>query len=254
MSEMRDGQKYFEKAAAYDMMANYFKYLNPNLHINYYQKHLHYLTKAFQFMKLENRNDILVRQPNAMIRFLHAATDTPNVDVYVNAIRMFKNLPYKHISNYLSLPNGKYHIDIYPTETSVSSILNKKITVESGKIYSVPLINGENMLRLLAYEDQLIVPNGETKVRFIHLSANSPSVDIAVVKGDVVFPKVSYKKATSYLGLTPMTVDLEIREAGTKKALFPLHAQQFKANEVYSIVAVGKNQGEPPFETLLLKG
>jgi hypothetical protein len=254
MSQNRNGQDSFEKAAAYDMMANYYKYLNPNMHIYYYQKHLEALTKAFQSTRTESRPVPQGSLQKGIIRFLHGSTDTQNVDVYVNAIMVFKNLPYKKVSNYLSLPSGKYHIDVYPTENQVTSILNKRITVEAGKIYTLPFIKSEKQHRLLSFEDQLDVPQGETKFRFMHLASNAPAFDLAVVKGDVVFPNVSYKQVSRYLGLTPMTVNLELREAGTKRVIIPLPNLQFKENEVYSIVATGLEQGEPPFETFIING
>ncbi|MGJ7921800.1 DUF4397 domain-containing protein [Neobacillus sp. LXY-4] len=254
MSEKRNGQDYFEKASAYDMMANYYKYLDPNMHIHYYKKHLQALTKAFQLSRLEQRPVTQSNQPNGAIRFLHVSTDAPNVDVYINAIRVFKNISYKDVSNYLSLPTGKYHVDIYPAENSVSSILNKRITVEAGKIYTLPIIGTEKKLRMLSVVDHLDVPTGETKVRFLHLSQNTPAVDLAVVKGDVVFPQVAYRNVTPYLGLTPMNVKLEMREAGTKQVILPLPNMQFKENEVYTIVAAGLQQGEPLLEAFIIRG
>lgn len=254
MPDKKNKQEYFEKAAAYDMMANYYKYLDPNLHINYYKKHLQYLNKALHLSRVQYASEVASRQPHAKIRFLHASTYAPNVDIYINAIKIFKNVPFKEVSAYLSLPAGKYHIDIYPTDNMVSTILNKRIAFEAGKSYTLPMIGVENKFRLLSYNDEPNVPHGETKVRFIHLSSNTPPVDIAVVKGDVVFPKISYKDATNYLGLSPMTVDLEMRESGTKQTILPLHNLQFKENEVYSIVAVGLHEGEPSIEMLILKG
>lgn len=254
MSQKRNGQEYFEKACAYDMMANYYKYLDPNMHMYYYKKHLQALTKAFQQAKSEYRPAQPGDQPKAIIRFLNATTDAPNLDVNINSFRIFRNLPYKQVSNYLSLPAGKHHIDIYPADNQVSSILNKRIELEPGKIYTMPIIGAEDKYRLISFEDQLNVPKGETKFRFIHLAQDSPQMDLAVVKGDVVFPKISFKAATRYLGLTPMSVDLELRKTGTKEVLMPLHNLQFKENEVYSIIAAGLQQGEPPFETFMIRG
>jgi hypothetical protein len=246
-NEKRKGLRHFEKAAKYDVMANYYKYLDPNLHIHYYKKHLAALGKAFHASRTE------ARSPNAIIRFLHASTDAGNIDVYINAIRIFKDLPYKQASRYLSLPQGKYHIDIYPAGNPIASILNKRITVEAGKIYTLAIVGAEKKLRLLSFDADRDVPKDETKMRFIHLSPNAPAVDIAVVKGDVVFPRVSYKEATKYLPLTPMTVDLEIRKAGTKQVLLPLNKLTFMANEGYSLVLTGAHQGEWPLEAFLLK-
>ncbi|NMD72263.1 DUF4397 domain-containing protein [Bacillus sp. DNRA2] len=254
MSQKRNGQDYFEKAASYDVMANYYKYLDPNLYIHYYKKHLHALSRAFQTIQEDNRLPEQASLGTGIIRVLHGSSDTGNIDVYINAIRVFRNLPYKEVSHYLSLPSGKYHLDIYPAENQVTSILNKRITVEPGKIYTLPMIGSENKLRLLSFEDHLHVPEGESKFRFIHLSPRTQAIDVAVVKGDVVFPKVSFKEATPYLGITPMTVDLEIRNAGTKQVILPLHQLQFNPNEVYSIVATNSQHNEHSFETFIIRG
>ncbi len=194
------------------------------------------------------------REPHASVRFLHLSIESPNVDIYINSMKVISNMQVKQVSKYLPLPRGQYFIDIYPAENQVSTILSKKITIHSGKVYTLPIIGMDNKFRMLSIEDQPNVPHGESKVRFIHLSPFTQPLDLAVVKGDVVFPKISFKNATGYLGLTPMTVNLEIREAGTKQVLFPLHNLQVKENQVYSIIAAGGIRGESSFETLMLKG
>jgi hypothetical protein len=190
---------------------------------------------------------------SAMIRFLHAATETTSVNVDVNSIRLFKNLDYKQVSDYLALPAGKHHIIIYSKDQPDVPILNKEMDIKAGRAYTLPLVLSKKQHRLISFENHLGVPKDESKMRFIHLSEDSPTLDFAVVKGDVVFPEVSFQQATDYLGLTPMTVDLELRVAGTKKIFFPLHRTLFKANEGYSLVAVGSNQRDSPFDIIMLK-
>jgi hypothetical protein len=108
-------------------------------------------------------------------------------------------------------------------------------------------------MRLLVYHNQSEVPANEAKVRFIHLSPDTSALDIAVKDRDVIFPKVSYKQATEYLPLSPMTVDLEAREAGSKNVILPMPKVHFKANETYSIVFVGQSNGEPALQTIVIK-
>ncbi|MEW8986700.1 MAG: hypothetical protein AB2401_06835, partial [Bacillus sp. (in: firmicutes)] len=71
MPQKRNGQDYFEKAASYDVMANYYKYLDPSLHIHYYQKHLRALSKAFQAAIAEQRQIEPMTQSHGIIRVLH---------------------------------------------------------------------------------------------------------------------------------------------------------------------------------------
>lgn len=236
----------------YDMLAHFYKYLDPNMHIFFYKKHLCYLRKAINTTRTPAHSNHHRNLQPAISRFLHASPDAPNVDIYVNAILVKENLPFKDAGNYFSMPAGKYHIDIYPSGNMVSTIITKKITVEAGMVNTFALIGTGNKLQLLPFQDQPGVPNGETKLRFMNLSPDTPTADIAVNKGDVVFPKVAYKKASSYLGLSPMTVNLEVREAGTKEVLLPIPNLQLKANESYTIAAVGFRQGETALEMIIL--
>ncbi len=102
--------------------------------------------------------------------------------------------------------------------------------------------------------DNHSLPQGEAKIRFINLSPNSPNLDFAVKagEGDVVFPNVPYLKASEYLPISPMTVNLEIRFTGTKMIIFPLDKSKFEENIVYDLISVGCVDENPKFDVLTL--
>jgi hypothetical protein len=247
MSGNRNHSDYLQRAAMYDLLAHNFKYSNPNLHMHYYLKHLKYMNKAMIMRNIQQS------QAEGRVRFLHTSPDSPDIDIYINGQMRVKRLPFRVASNYLALKPGKYHIDIYPTGNSVDSVLNKRITVEPGKSYTLAAIDSVKKMRLLPYLTQPEVPPNESKIRFLHLSSDTGALDIAVKDRDVVFPNVSYKQATDYLGIMPMTVDLEVREAGTKNVVLPLPKAQFRPNETYTIVLLGLTKGEPAFQAMFLK-
>ncbi|WP_029326756.1 DUF4397 domain-containing protein [Bacillus coahuilensis] len=247
---MMNESNFLQLAIHYDVLAKYYKYTDPTKHIFYYQKHLESIHQMMKDKWAENER---AKQP-AYIRILHAAPTTSNVDVFINSQKVLTNVPYKGVSNYITLPGGSYHIDIYPTGNQTDSVISKKIVTTPGMVYTLAAIGETPTLQLKAYLDQPSVPANETKVKFIHLSPTSPTVDIAVKNGDVIFPTISYKQATNYLPLSPMTVDLEVRIAGSKKVALPLPNLTFKPNESYTIVAVGFLEKEPILESILLKG
>jgi Domain of unknown function (DUF4397) len=249
MSENRNQTDFLQKAAMYDLLAQVYKYTNPNLHMHFYLKHYKYINKAMNLM----RSPAQVSPGNAQVRFLHTSTDSPNVDVYVNGSRVIKDLAFKQVSQNLTLKAGKYHIDIYPAGNMVETALNKNITVEDGNSYTLTIIDSVKKMRLLVFFNQPEVPVNEAKVRFIHLSPDSSALDIAVKDRDIIFPAVSYKQATEYLGLTPMTVDLEAREAGSKNILLPLPKVSFKPNQSYTIVFLGLSTDSPEFQYISIK-
>lgn len=247
MSGNKNHSDYLQRAAIYDLLAHNFKYSNPNLHLHYYLKHLKYMNKAMLL------HDSQQRQTEGKVRFLHTSTDSPDVDIYINGKMQVKRLPFRVASNYLALKPGKHHIDIYPTGNSVDSVLNKRITVEPGRSYTLAIIDSVKKMRLLAYLNQPEVPPNESKIRFLHLSSDTGALDFAVKNRDVVFPNVSYKQATDYLGIMPMTVDLEVREAGTKNVVLSMPKAQFRPNETYTIVLIGLSKEEPSLQAMIMK-
>lgn len=252
LSTPRTHEDYIQKAALYDLLAQYYKYLNPTMHVNYYQKHVKYMNKAVHSLRADTMASYYQSNSPARLRVLHASPDAPKVDVYVNGNRILRDFPYKEVSNYLSIPAGKYQIDIYPAGDMVSTLLSRKVTVEAGKQYTVAAADLAEKLKLVTLEDSASIPNGETKLRFVHLSPDSDRVDIAVKNGDVVFKDIGFRQASNYLGLSPLTVDLEVQATGTKNVLLPLSALTFNRNQVYTVFALGLSKGEPALEAILL--
>lgn len=252
MSETRNKQYYFQKAAMYDALAKYYKYSNPSMHIHYYQKHIHHLNKAVQMLRTETQEVMEGRIHGAAIRIIHAAPDTKSVDVYVNGTKISKDLPFRGVSEYISLPAGKYQVDIYPAGTMVSTLFSKKISVKNGHVYTLAASGTPEKLRLLEFEDRLGVHSGRTKLRFIHLSPDAPAVDIAFKNGDVIFPNISYKHTTNYLELTPMSIEAEVRVTGTKSVVLSLPMLELRPNEAYTVVALGFVEKEPKLEAIVI--
>lgn len=254
MSRSRSADEYFHKAAIYSLLADYYKYMDPNMHVMYYYKHLRNMKKAVQMMSTKPLPGIQRESAPAKLRFLHASPDVKTIDIYINGSRVLRDFDYKNNSSHMQLPAGKYQVDIYPAGTSSTTVISKKITLEPGRIYTAVAAGPSAKLQLLMFEDHPYTPVGETKARFIHLSPDAPAVDIVGQNGDTIFPNVSYKQATTYLGLMPMTVTLEARVAGTKNTVLTIPDVKLEPNNAYSIVAVGTAKGEPPIEILLLQG
>ncbi|PLR98884.1 DUF4397 domain-containing protein [Bacillus sp. T33-2] len=250
----RNVQVYFQKASMYNLLADYYKYSNPQLHVLYYQKHLKNLYKAIHLVSPDFRNTEGMQQQPAEFRLFHASPDADKVDIYLNGSRIFKDFPYKKVSSYMTLAPGIYQIDIYPAGDMVTTIISTKVNVEPEKCYTSAVAGPVTKPRLSVFEDEPGVPVGESKARFIHLSYDAPACDVAVKNGDVIFPDAPYSKATNYLGLTPMTVDLEVRVAGTKNVALDLSQLKFRPNQGYTIVLVGTAQGEPELEAIILQG
>ncbi|MFS0764553.1 DUF4397 domain-containing protein [Peribacillus phoenicis] len=247
---MSDKQSYSQKSLRYDLLSSYYKNSDPQMHDYYYHKHLKSLEKSTQQLEYEQMNVLLPAQ----VRFLHAAPTAPSFDVYVNEMRILKNFSYKENNGYLPLPPGKYPLEIYHSGQSALPLLSCKVTLESGTFYTIALASAlaNESLNMLSFKDDPFVPPNEAKVRFIQLSHDLLSVDIAVKDGDVVFDQLHFRKASEYLNIHPMIVDFEVRIAGTKEIALPLPNKAFQVNTPTTIYLIGSNRQSSSLETLTL--
>lgn len=238
------------KAAIYDVCSCFKKYTLQSLpihnHLNNLNHELQIARKKTVSFKKEGAGDV-------KLRFLHASPNAPNIDIYVNHKRVFAGLPYKQVSTQLAFPHGKYLLQIYPAGSISNAILCEKIITDRGIAYTIAIVGKYKELQLFSFADSAEVPGCEAKARFIHLAPDTPAVDLAVKNRDVVFPQVSYKQISEYLGLTPMTIDLEVRRAGSKEILLPIPKIQFKADHAYSVAFVGFSNMDPAAEVIVLK-
>jgi Domain of unknown function (DUF4397) len=236
-------------------LAQYYKYIDPVQHIAYYQKHLHCLNQAFQMMYTNNPAPSAGarHEQEAKVWLFHGSPDAGPIDIYLDGTRILKGFFYKEVSGYAVLPAGKHQIDIYPAGSMISVLLSRKTLAAADNFYTIAAAGTSAELKLVLLEDQPEVPDGETKVRFAHLSHDAPAVDIAVQNRDVVFPNISFRQASKYMALTPMTVDMDARVAGTPNEVLSIPQIQFKANQAYTLLAVGSVAKEPELEALIIE-
>lgn len=250
--------KLVQDTAMYDMLANYYKYLDPNKHIRYYQMHLMCMQQLAQAQQMAPNPQF--RSPNptnnsrpAKVRVIHTSPDAPAVDIYVNDQKTFDNMSYYQISGYAEVPAGSYKIDVYPAGDKTKPVLTKTVKVESGKDYTIAAAGMLKDLSLVTVIDSTDVPTNQANVRFWHLSPNAPAVDIAIKDGDILFENVSFKEASDYLTVPAKMYDLEVRPTGKKDPVLTLRGTSLKRNEAYTIVALGLVDGSPRLEATLLK-
>ncbi|MFD3450040.1 DUF4397 domain-containing protein [Microbacteriaceae bacterium 4G12] len=235
--------QYVWQAIMYDQLARYYKYSNPQMHIEYYLKHYE-ATK-----KLINEGRALQL---ANIRVLHASPTSKAVDVYINGQRILQNVPYKQFSNYLSLPQGQYRIDVYETGTQSIPILSGIVPFMSNYVYTVVIAGDDSKLDLLSFIDQTYLPYNEAKIRFAHLSPDTPVVDVALKDGDTLFQNVAFKQSSDYVQVSPGIANIEVRMVSTENTLLSLPDKKIEGNKIYTIYAVGFMNKSPKLEALFL--
>ncbi len=249
-----------QKASMYDMLSNYYKYLDPQRHVMYYYQHLQCMN---QLIHLQNQQMMVgyyrsaqnpsqnQSQQQSYVRAFHASPNAPAVDIYVNDQKLLENVQYKQTSDYIPVMAGSYRIKITPAGKS-ETVLSQDVEVPSNTAITLAAAGNVENLTLVPYQDDRNPVQGKSKARFIHLSPDAPAVDIAVKGGDILFSNVAFKQATDYLTLPQTTVDLEVRPAGSDQVVLTIPSVKFDANQIYSAVAVGYAQGSPKLEATFI--
>lgn len=241
------------KAWMYEQLANYYKYSNPQKHIEFYIKHYEEIQKLTAIYQQERSQSASVSVQPSKIRMLHASPNAPAVDIYINGQRILQNITFKQYSDYISLPQGQYRMDVYPTGTQFSPLFSAIVPIKGeGYIYTIATAGDVAKLQLLSFVDNTHLPYGKAKIRFIHLSPDAPAVDLALKDNDILFPNIPFKQATEFLEVTPGSAHLDVHVAGMKNIILSMADVKVEANKTYDIYAIGFTNKDPKLEALFL--
>lgn len=190
--------------------------------------------------------------PTSHYRLLHAAPGTGPVDVHVNGKIVARNLRYLNFTNYFSAPSGVYSIKVYPAGKSSEPLIDTKLQLVSGSIYTLATVGDPDSIGLQPISEPLPGPTPNyAMVRFAHLAPGTPEVNITLPDGKKLFSNVSYKELTEYIQLAPGNYGIEVISAANNKRILIVPRINLQADKIYTIYAVGKLNANPPLQVLI---
>jgi hypothetical protein len=209
------------------------------------------------------------RQNDVKVRVFHAATIGKPVDVYVNDKKVISNLEYRRVSDYLNLTKGKFNIKIYEAGTG-NVLYNQTINLDGDKFITLSAVSETGKLNLVVVEDledanrfgditdlytkeTINNDRASAQVRFVHLSANAPGVDITLSDGTKLFVNTKYKQVTNYENVGPGPHTIQMRKTGTNTILQSIPSVTFEDDQMYTIYAIGLVNNTPKLEGIILK-
>lgn len=185
-------------------------------------------------------------------RLLHASPDAPQVDVYINGKLVAKNLKYLHFTSYIKAPGGVYEVKVYPAGKKDTPVIDTKLQLVPGSIYTVAAAGNLRDVSLLPILEPLPGPTpGYAMIRFSHLSPDTPPVDITLPDGKKLFQDVEFKETTGYIPVPPGNYTVQARLTGTSKVALIVPNINLQPNKIYTVYAVGKPIGTPPLQVLI---
>lgn len=184
---------------------------------------------------------VKIESGTSLLRVFHAAPQAPAVDVYINEKLVFSNLQFTQFSSYVKLKEGEYRIDIFQTGTMVQPIISGSLDLDEGQMLTIAAIGNLDDLSLLVIND-----NADKKAspkvssfRVVHLSPNTPAVDI-LVNNKILVENLAFKQNTSYVDIAPGSYNIEAVLNSNKESVLVFGAM-LKANRIYTIYIVGES-------------
>jgi hypothetical protein len=181
-------------------------------------------------------------QPTGQLRVAYFSPDGPNVDVYIDGVRMLSSIVYKTVGTYQTLPVGDHKVDFRTAgaDPGTAAIASATATLTPGSYRTVAAAGKAADLSAVVFNDGFTTPmQGKAQVRAIHFAPEVPAVDIAVKGGPIIFSSVGFDAASSYSSVASGSYDLEFRTAGSDQVLLTARGVTLKAGTVESLAGVG---------------
>ncbi len=182
----------------------------------------------------------------AMVRVLHGSPDAPSVDVFVNDAKVdaLSGAAFGDLTDYVAVDAGTYSVKVCATaDNTVCPIGPIDLTFDAGKKYTVAASDLLAQIKANVFTDGSATA-GKASVRVVHLSADTPAVDVLTQDGSAkVVEGLAYPDATGYLKLAPGSYDLKVC-AAADNTVCPLDpdALDLKGGVAYTVFAVGALQ------------
>lgn len=192
------------------------------------------------------------RQPNSFVRILHSSPMAPPLDVYLNGSLVAQNITYGHFTPYLKLPSGDAHIRVYRSGNVTNPILTKSTVLAQSGIYTLSIIGKFPNTDILPINDVRIPPNPNfANLRFIHLSPDTPAVDIVLPNNTMIHSNLTYKGVTDYTPLSPGRYTIEVKLSGSNNIILTVPNIYLNAMKNLSMYIIGLFSGNPSLEALI---
>jgi Domain of unknown function (DUF4397) len=203
----------------------------------------------------------------AWIRVLHGSPDAPSVDVFVGAdlgsaakVDALSGLEFGDISDYFEAATGTYAVKVCATaDASICPIEVPSIDLSADTKYTVAASDLLASIDVNVFVDDPDAGNtDDAQVRVVHLSADTPAVDVLTQGGDSIgIDGLEYPNrapGTGYAAFPAGSYDLTVC-ASADSSLCPIDpgTLDLAAGTAYSVFAIGSLEATlaaPPTTTL----
>jgi hypothetical protein len=179
----------------------------------------------------------------AWLRQLYLSSDSPNVDLYIDATRTWSNVPYRTISKYVDVTPGTHLYQVRRAGAAPDSAPSGQVqaTLNANTYYSVVVAGKFEGMRLSLYPDSPgpNPPPDQSTARFLHAALDVPKVDLLVNGSQVLYRNLSFMEASPYLQMPAGRYDVQLRIAGTDQVIYTVKNLDAEGGHIHTLAAAG---------------
>lgn len=174
------------------------------------------------------------------IMFVHASPDAPALDLFVDNNALSENVGFLSHSTYMDVSDGYRNLKIRTANAGELKV-NVDFSLRNEVSYSLFAANSVNSLEAVIVTDDLETPPaGKCRVRFVHLSPNSPTINVATSAGSSIVTGVPFEAVTPFVVLDAQSYDLRVRDAATNtNTLLSLNGMVMTGGKIYTVILKG---------------
>ncbi len=154
---------------------------------------------------------------------------------------------YPQASNYETVKQGSFDLRVRPFFLNLNVIAANGVNFANDGAYTVIAYDSVAKIKAMVLNDNLSAPSGNNvKIRFLHLSANAPAVDIvnlrdnqAIFSNRTFADNVTNSSKADFIEVAAGTYNLEVRLAGTSTSVLPINNLILQSGRSYTIWATG---------------
>lgn len=187
-------------------------------------------------------------EPTARLRFLHAVSGGPNVDVYLDGARVVPALGYGEVTPHMQVPAGEHQVALRTADSDPTSAALVEVTVPlaADLAFTVVAQGTADAVEAALYEDILdeIAP-GLARLTAISAVADAPPLDVLTSEGGPLLQGVNYGTQFGSVNIGTGLQDLVIVPAGgaVDSAIVRIGEVALEHGALYTFVVSGTLDG-----------
>ena len=204
--------------------------------------------------------EILEKEDDAALRFVHASPDTPSLDVSVASgfsTPFAQGIQFRGISNHINVNSGEVGMIAVPQGDPSTFVFLEEFTATAGTTFSAYAIGPRSDVDAVVLTDDARSVPTQSKFRFLHAAATlaeQDAIDIYLrLPGEGVdfddddtaptFTAVSYRSATSYLTYKEASYDVYFAYSGTSTLILGPVSFQTQNGDIETLMLLDDENG-----------